>query len=147
MVDFCRSKPSLQPVNIWGLDIEGVLTKRYLGVHLDNKLDWSMNTLYRKVQSQLFFLTRLRSLGSKMLPMFYKSVGASTLFYSAACWGGSMKDKATAAGQAGEKGGWTHWGLWGRDDCGGVRCRPSLAMLVIPSTSSCQVRGAATVDG
>jgi hypothetical protein len=58
-----------------------------------------------------------------------------------------MKDKDTAAGQAGEKGSWTHWEMWWRDECGGVQCRPSWAMSVLSSSSSCQVRGAATVDG
>ncbi len=74
-----------------------VPTYKYLGIHLDNKLDWSLNTdaLYRKKQSRLFFLRRLRSLdiSREMLQMFYQSVMASALFYAAVCCGGSVKHK------------------------------------------------------
>ncbi|KAI3357206.1 hypothetical protein L3Q82_015663, partial [Scortum barcoo] len=52
VIDFSR-KPSsdIAPVNIQGLDIERVRTYKYLGVHLNNKLDWTDNTdsLYKKV--------------------------------------------------------------------------------------------------
>ncbi|KAI3374835.1 hypothetical protein L3Q82_021373 [Scortum barcoo] len=45
VIDFSR-KPSsdIAPVNIQGLDIERVRTYKYLGVHLNNKLDWTDNT-------------------------------------------------------------------------------------------------------
>ncbi|KAI3357232.1 hypothetical protein L3Q82_015471, partial [Scortum barcoo] len=45
----------IAPVNIQGLDIERVRTYKYLGVHLNNKLDWTDNTdsLYKKGQSRL----------------------------------------------------------------------------------------------
>ncbi|KAG5262251.1 hypothetical protein AALO_G00293860 [Alosa alosa] len=70
VVDFRRSKPA----------------RKYLGIHLDNKLDWSVNTeaLYKKGQSRLYFLKRLRSFNvcSKLLWMFYQSVVVSVLFYA-----------------------------------------------------------------
>lgn len=97
IIHFRRSKPPLQPVNTCGVDIEVVPSYKYLGVHLDNKLDWSLNTdaLYKKGHSRLFFLRKLRSLDicSKMLQMFYQSVVASVLFYAAVCWGGSIRHK------------------------------------------------------
>lgn len=36
---------------------------KYFGLELDNRLDWSLNTntIYRKGQSRLYFLTRLAS--------------------------------------------------------------------------------------
>ncbi|KAI4883190.1 hypothetical protein NFI96_029396, partial [Prochilodus magdalenae] len=65
MVDFrrCRHPPPL--VNIRGMDIERVDSYKYLGVHLNNKLDWSVNTtaLYIKGQRRLYLLRRLRSFG------------------------------------------------------------------------------------
>ena len=94
ILDFRRSKPPLQPVNNYGVDTEVVPTYEYLGVHLDNKLDYSLNTdaLYKKGQSRLFFLRKLRSLNIciKMLQMLYQSVVASALFSAAVCWGGSL---------------------------------------------------------
>ncbi|CAM4427607.1 unnamed protein product [Leuciscus chuanchicus] len=66
VVDFLRRRPALPPlVNIQGRDIERVDTYKYLGVHLNNKLDWTHNTnaLYKRGQSRLYFLRRLRSFG------------------------------------------------------------------------------------
>ena len=84
-------------MNTCGVDIEVVTSYKYLGVHLDNKLDWSKNVafIYKKGQSRLFYLRRLRSLDicGEMLQMFYQSVVASVLFYAAVCWGGSIKNK------------------------------------------------------
>ena len=62
-------------------------TYKFLGVHVNNKLDWSSNTeaLSRKEQSRLF-LRRLRSfnMDTRLLQMFYHSVVAS-VFFAAAC--------------------------------------------------------------
>ncbi|KAG5271145.1 hypothetical protein AALO_G00176410 [Alosa alosa] len=80
-----------------GVNVEVVSTYKYLGLHLDNKLDWSANTdaFYKKRQSRLYFLKRLRSFNvcSKLLRMFYQSVVASVLFYAVVCWVGSTKKK------------------------------------------------------
>ncbi|XP_056229635.1 uncharacterized protein LOC130167451 [Seriola aureovittata] len=58
-----RKTSHFTPVNIQGLDIEVVENYKFLGVHLNNKLDWSTNThaLYKKGQSRLHLLRRLRS--------------------------------------------------------------------------------------
>ncbi|XP_074543295.1 E3 SUMO-protein ligase ZBED1-like [Halichoeres trimaculatus] len=86
-----------QPVSIDGADIEVVSSYKYLGVHLDDKLDRSCNTtaIYWKGQSRLHFLRRLGSFNvcSDMLHMFYKTVVESALLYAAVCWGGNQMDK------------------------------------------------------
>ncbi|KAI4885265.1 hypothetical protein NFI96_001101 [Prochilodus magdalenae] len=93
-IDFRRSRPSQQPISIKGVDVEVVRSYRYLGVHLDERLDWSVNTdmVYKKAQSRLYFLRRLGSfrICQKLLLMFYQSVVASVLFYDVVCWGGSI---------------------------------------------------------
>ncbi|KAI3357769.1 hypothetical protein L3Q82_015527, partial [Scortum barcoo] len=50
VIDFSRKPSDIAPVNIQGLEIERVRTYKYLGVHLNNKLDWTDNTdsLYKK---------------------------------------------------------------------------------------------------
>ena len=67
---------------------------KYLGVHLNNKLDWTDNTaaLYRKGQSRLHLLRRLRSFGVQgaLLRTFYDAVVASAIFYGVVCWGSSI---------------------------------------------------------
>ena len=85
------------PVSIEGVTVEVVNTYKYLGDHMDNKLDWSANVdaIYKKGQSRLYFLRRLRSFNdcNKLLRMFYQSVVASVLFYAVVCWGGSIKKR------------------------------------------------------
>src|SRR4029434_2142808 len=97
VVDFRRSRPPLLPVSIEGVSVEVVTTYKYLGVHMDNKLDWSANVdaIYKKGQSRLYFLRRLRSFNvcNKLLRMLYQSVVASVLFYAVVCWGGSIKKR------------------------------------------------------
>lgn len=95
VVDFRKRKPPVTPISIRGVDVEVVESYKYLGVHIDNKLDWSKNTevLYRKGQSRLYFLRRLRSFNicRTMLKMFYESVVASALLYAVACWGSRLR--------------------------------------------------------
>ena len=97
VVDFRRNKPLRSPVCIGGTDVEVVSAYKYLGVTLDNKLDWSTNTqaVYKKGLSRLYFLRRLRSFHvcNKMLQMFYQSVVASTIFFAVVSWGAGIKAK------------------------------------------------------
>ncbi|TWW63630.1 putative RNA-directed DNA polymerase from transposon BS [Takifugu flavidus] len=92
VIDFSRKASHTAPVNIQGLDIKIVGEYKYLGVHLNNKLDWTHNTdaLYKKGQSHLHLLRRLRSFGD-----FYDSVVASVIFYAVVCWscGSSERDR------------------------------------------------------
>ncbi|KAI4900366.1 hypothetical protein NFI96_031824 [Prochilodus magdalenae] len=88
----CRHPPPL--VNIRGMDIERVDSYKYLGVHLNNKLGWSVNTtaLHIKGQSRLYLLRRLRSCGVQgaLLRTFFHTVVASAIFYGVVCWGSSI---------------------------------------------------------
>ncbi|KAI5613842.1 hypothetical protein C0J50_11272 [Silurus asotus] len=62
-------------VNIQEKDIVRVDFYKYLGVHLNNKLDWTDNTeaIYKKGQNRLFLLRRLRSFGvqGELLKTFF----------------------------------------------------------------------------
>ena len=66
---------------------------KYLGVHLDNKLNKeNTGVLVKKAQSRLFFLRKLRSfdISPRLLGIFYQGILASVLFYAVLCWGGSI---------------------------------------------------------
>ena len=56
-------------------------TYKYLGVHLNDKLDWNRNTdvLYKRAQSRVLLLRRLRYFGlcRTLLRIFYASVVVS----------------------------------------------------------------------
>ena len=74
-------------VSIQGKDIETVDSYKYLGFHLNYKLDWTTNSdvLYRRGESCLHLFRRLRS--------FYDSVVASTVFYAVVCEGDGSTDR------------------------------------------------------
>lgn len=62
-MDFKRVRHILTLVPIKSVNVEAVQDYKYLGIHLDSKLDWSKNMElpYKKAQSQPYFLRRLRS--------------------------------------------------------------------------------------
>ena len=86
---------SQTPVSILRHNVDIVEHYKYLGVYIDNKLDWIKNTevLYKKGQSRLYFLRRLRSFNicRTMLRMFYESVVASAILFAVVCWGSRLR--------------------------------------------------------
>ncbi len=92
VVNFRRLRFHLQPVSIEVVCVEMVRTYRYLGLELDDRLDWSSNT-EGNGQSRLYFLRRLGSFNicQNLSQMLYQAVIASVLFYAVVCWGGSIK--------------------------------------------------------
>ena len=94
VIDFRKNKEPLTPVTIHGKEVEIVQSYKYLGVHIDNKLDWSINSdaIYKKGLGRLFFLRKLRSFNvcNRLLLSFYQSVMASVIFYAVVCWGGNI---------------------------------------------------------
>lgn len=66
-----------------------VRTYKYLGLQLDDRLDWitNMDTLLRTGQSHLYFLRKFASfrICQKLLHIFTHSVVASVLFYALVC--------------------------------------------------------------
>ncbi|TWW72645.1 hypothetical protein D4764_15G0000390 [Takifugu flavidus] len=88
---------AVMPLNILGTDVDVVESYKYLGVHLNNNLDWSHNTdaLVKTSNSRLFLLRRLRSFGVQgpLLRTFYDSVVGSAIFYGIVCWSISITDR------------------------------------------------------
>ncbi len=94
VIDMRRKKPEADPILIKGQSVEIVPSYKYLGVHVDCKLDWKKNSnaIFKKAQSRLFFLRKLRSfdISRSLLNVFYNGILASVLFYAVVCWGGSL---------------------------------------------------------
>lgn len=96
-----RSSRKILPSSDGTVQVSEVVTScKYLGLQVDNKLDWSVNCdfLYRKVQSRLYFLRRLASFNvcKKMLQIFFnQSVVASALLFGKECFflGGGVKHR------------------------------------------------------
>lgn len=79
---------TMTPVSIHGVSVDMVEDYKYLGVHMNNKSDWTKKSeaVYKKGQSPLYFLRRLKSFNicRTMLKMFYESGVASAIFFAVA---------------------------------------------------------------
>ncbi|KAI3358224.1 hypothetical protein L3Q82_003233 [Scortum barcoo] len=98
VVDFRRRSHSPPaPVSIQGMDIDTVKSYKYLGVHLNDSLDWSDNTdaLVKKGNSRLFLLRRLRSFGVQGLSSgpFMTLWWHQPSFIGIVCWASSITDR------------------------------------------------------
>lgn len=86
----------MTPVSIQGVSVNTDEDYKFLGVHIDNKVDWLRSpthplteTLYRKGQSRLYFLMRLRSFNicRMILRMFYETEVSGAILFAVVCWG------------------------------------------------------------
>ncbi|KAI3351341.1 hypothetical protein L3Q82_005882 [Scortum barcoo] len=124
VVDFRRPRPHPEPVIIKGDCVEVVHTYKYLGVQLDDKLDWTANTdaLCRKGQrppvlpQKAGVLQHLQEAAADLLPV----CGSERPPVRSSVLGGSLKKKdAAAPGQTGEEGRLCRWHRAGQPDiCG-----------------------------
>ncbi len=82
------------PVVINGQNIVQVDSCRYLGIHIDNKLTWSVQVenVCIRIQQRLYFLRRLRVFGvnQKVLLLFYHAVIESIFRYGISAWFGNL---------------------------------------------------------
>ena len=66
------------PVTVHNTGIEQVSSYKYLGLHVDAALSWSAHIDYNcsKLQQRIYFLRRLRSIGSnkQILLLFFQSI-------------------------------------------------------------------------
>ena len=101
VIDFRIKKNPLSPLVIKDQEIEQVQTCKYLGVMIDDKLNWQMHSsaVCKRLNRRMFFLRKLRSLqiDSTILSLFYRSTIQSILSFCIAAWGGNIryKDKCT----------------------------------------------------
>lgn len=92
IVNFHKAPVLPPPVVIEGSAVERVDKYKYLGIVVNNKLDWSshIDYLMDKLSPRLYCLRKLNSfnVNSKILSTFYQSVIQSVFSYCIACWGG-----------------------------------------------------------
>ena len=101
VIDFRIKKNPLSPLVIKDQEIEQGQTYKYLGVTIDDKLNWQMHSsaVCKKLNRRMFFLRKLRSLkiDAIILSLFYRSTIQSILSFCIAARGGNIryKDKCT----------------------------------------------------
>ena len=61
VVDFRRKTTAPQPLRVLGEEVNMVEEYKYLGVSIDNRLNWktNINAVYKKGMRRLFFLRKL----------------------------------------------------------------------------------------
>uniref|UniRef100_A0A3Q1K6E6 Reverse transcriptase domain-containing protein n=1 Tax=Anabas testudineus TaxID=64144 RepID=A0A3Q1K6E6_ANATE len=93
VVDFRRAKSDHSPLNIDGASVEIVKSTKFLGVHLEENLTWSLNTrsISKKAQQRLYFLRKLRKahLPPPILTTFYRGTIESILSSCITAWFGN----------------------------------------------------------
>ena len=95
IIDFRRNKTPLQPLIINNETVEQVHSYTYLGVTIDDTLDWSIHAslTYKKAQKRMFFLRKLNNfrIDVTLMSLFYLSTIESILTFCITCWGGNVK--------------------------------------------------------
>ena len=85
-------------VNINKYSIEQVEQFRYLGVIVDNKLNWNAHIEYvslKLAQCACIIYKSKKKVPKKLLILIYNSVGAHYLRYGVACWGAARDTALT----------------------------------------------------
>ena len=99
IIDFRRNRAAPTPIIIKGAEIQQVETYKYLGVVVDNKLNWTHNTdaIMKKLNSRMHCLRKLNSFHvcPQLLSVFYSSVISSVLSFGLTCWGGNLTKRDT----------------------------------------------------
>ncbi|XP_076015672.1 uncharacterized protein LOC143008024 [Genypterus blacodes] len=95
IVDFRKSQPSHTPLLINDSAVEVVSSTKLLGLHIPDRLGWSLHTtsLVKKVQQRQHFLRRMKtsSLPSPILHTFYRGTIESLLTSCISVWSGSCR--------------------------------------------------------
>ena len=93
--DFRIKKDPILPLTIKNETVEIVKSYKYLGVTIDDKLEWTLhiNNVHKKINQRLFFLRKLYSfkLNNRILQLFYKSCIESIILFCVCAWGGNGK--------------------------------------------------------
>ena len=101
LIDFRRKSTEIPVLNINDEQVERVQCYKYLGVMIDENLNFDKNANYvnKKCQSRIYLLQKLRKLNvnKSVLQLFYRSFTESILTYSFICWHGSLGVKSKNA--------------------------------------------------
>ena len=88
--DFRKNRSSHESLYVMNAAVDIVSEHKYLGVYIDDKLNWKCNTgkVYAKCNQRLYFLRRMKSFNvhSDILYLFYQAVIQSILTFCSVAW-------------------------------------------------------------
>ena len=98
IIDFRKTHCDHQNVVIDNEIVEQVENYKYLGVHVNNKLDWSVHTstVISKINQRMFFVRKLNyfKIDKSLISLFYQSVVQSIISFCICVWGGNANSRA-----------------------------------------------------
>jgi hypothetical protein len=94
IIDFRYSSSTPSPIVLKGSNVERVPSYKYLGIVIDDKLNWHTHVDYliKRLNTRMYCLRKLNffHVDVKILAMFYDSVVESVWRYCLLCWGGNV---------------------------------------------------------
>ena len=94
VIDFRKTKSTIDSVTINGNEIEQVKEYKYLGTILDSKLSWKENTdkIYKKGQQRLHLLWKLKhfNIDQTIMMLFYRTFIQSVITFNFISWYGNL---------------------------------------------------------
>ena len=92
--DFRRRKTQTTPLRINNELVQITDTYKYLGINIDQNLDWHAHTdaLIKKMNQRLYFMRKLKSfkVSNNIIKLFYLSSIQSIILFGISCWGGNL---------------------------------------------------------
>ncbi len=90
ILDFRKKRSNHESLKIMNADVDVVSEYKYLGVYIDDKLNWKCNTgkISAKCIQRLYFLRRMKSFNvdRDILYLFYQAVIQSVLSFCSVVW-------------------------------------------------------------
>ena len=96
IIDFRIKKDPLLSIKIKGQDVTEVNSYKYLGVTIDNKLQWDehASNTFKKANKRVYFLRKLRQfqIDPVLISLFYQATIQSLLTFCIVGWGGNTTE-------------------------------------------------------
>ena len=96
IIDFRNSSTPPASVILKGGTVERVSSYKYLGIMIDDKLNWHkhVDSMVKKLNSRMYCFRKLNffNVNSHILALFYDSVVESVWRYCLLCWGGNITE-------------------------------------------------------
>ena len=95
--DFRKRENDHSAIEIGGKCVERVSDYKYLGVTVNEKLDWSVhaNNVLSKVNQRMYFVRKLNSFGLNdiLISLFYRAAVQSLMSFCIIVWGGNLASR------------------------------------------------------
>ena len=97
IIDFRKKQNTHLAVKIDNQVVEQVDNYKYLGIHVNNKLDWSVHAsqVISKINQRMFFVRKLHyfNVDKTLISLFYQAVVQSLISFCICIWGGNANHK------------------------------------------------------